>query len=606
MSHRTRLLREPRNRVRSLRLCAAAAFVSVAVAATTAHAQEGTWTALPADPLITGHNGYALLLTDGRILFKQDNVSANWSIYTPDSHGKYETGTWSPAATSHVQRHYFPQAVLSDGRVFVAGGELVSGTDHATVEWYDPVANTWTQGQDLLFAGGGDLPYQMLADGRILLAADGNSYSQIWDPRTNLATRTGAELPPATVGEATWVLLPDSTVLDFSWNPAQKYLPSTGQWINVGTPPVTLWDAPNSEVGPGLLLYTGKVLAIGGPGHTALYTPGANPTDPGSWLAGPNLPPSSASPTGLRYADDVPACIEPNGKVLFVTSGTAFSADPEFDEYDPATNTIARLNGPPGVSPASFWLRMLALPSGQILITGTDTNDYLYTPVGGPNQAWRPTIQSITARADGSYLVSGTQLNGLSQGAAYGDDGFAETNYPLVRLVDAQQRVFYARTHDMSTMGVATGSTPVTAVFNLPANIPSGTYSLSVVANGIESAPQSFVVGGNAGPVVSAVASVYTSWPNSTAPVGYCATVTVTNNGPGAIQSWNVDLALGNAVYNNGGWNAQFTPASGGALHAVNVSYNGSLALGASTQFGFCAQASTPVPPPNVVQASGS
>ena len=590
---------------RSFRLGAAAAFASVAVSAATVHAQEGTWTALPADSAITGHNGYALLLTDGRILFKKDNVTADWSIYTPDALGRYETGTWTAAAQSHVARHYFPQAVLADGRVFIAGGEDVAGTDHATVEWYDPIANTWTQGQDLLFAGGGDLPYQMLADGRILLAADGNNYSQIWDPKTNVATQTGAELPPATVGEATWVLLPDGTVLDFAWSPPQKYLPSTGQWINVASPPTVLWDSTNLEVGPGLLLYNGKVLAIGGPGHTALYTPGAQPTAPGSWTLGPNLPASPTSPTGLRYADDVPASIEPNGKVLFVTSSTAFSNDPEFDEYDPATNTIARLVGPPGVSPASFWLRMLALPSGQILITGTDTNDFLYTPVGSPNAAWRPTIQSITARADGSYLVTGTQLNGLSQGAAYGDDGFAATNYPLVRLVDAQQHVFYARTHDMSTMGVATGSTPVSAAFNLPANIPSGTYSLSVVTNGIASAAQSFVVAGSTKPVVTAVASVYTSWPSSSAPVGYCATVTVTNQGPGAIQSWKVDLALGNAVYNGGGWNGQFTASTGGVLHVSNVSYNGALAPSASTQFGFCAQNSTPVPQPTVVLASG-
>jgi len=55
---------------RSFRLSAAAAFASVAVSAATLHAQEGTWTALPADSAITGHNGYALLLTDGRVHFK--------------------------------------------------------------------------------------------------------------------------------------------------------------------------------------------------------------------------------------------------------------------------------------------------------------------------------------------------------------------------------------------------------------------------------------------------------------------------------------------------------------------------------------------------------
>jgi hypothetical protein len=440
----------------------------------------------------------------------------------------------------------------------------------------------------------------MLADGRILLDDSGNQFSEIWDPKTNSSSQAAGELPPATVGEASWVLLPDGTVLDFSWTPPQKYLPSTGQWINVAQPPVTLWDAANFEVGPGLLLYTGKVFAIGGPGHTALYTPGTHPSDPGSWAAGPDLPPSSGSPTGLRYADDVPACIESNGKVLFVTSPTALSGAPEFDEYDPATNTIARLVGP-GVSPASFWLRMLALPTGQVLITGTDTNDYLYTPVGGPNQAWRPAIQSIAVQSDGSYLLTGTQINGLSQGAAYGDDGYAETNYPLVRLIDAEQNVHYARTHDMSTMGVATGATPVSTKFNLPIALPAGSYSLEVVANGIASARQDFVVSNS----VTALASVFTSWPDPQSPVGYCVNVTVTNNGSSSIQSWQVNLGLGNAVWNGAVWNALLSQ-QGSVLNAVNASNDGALAPGASAQFGFCAQASTTVPPPVVLSASGS
>ena len=149
-----------------------------------------------------------------------------------------------------------------------------------TIEWYDPIMDTWTQGQDF-FGGGGDSPYQMLADGRILVGDSGNQFSDLWDFRTNTSTQVAGEMPPATVGEASWVLLPDGGVLDFSWAVPQKYLPSTGQWINVASPPVTLWDAANSEIGPGILLYTGKVFAIGGPGHTALYTPGAHLTDPG-------------------------------------------------------------------------------------------------------------------------------------------------------------------------------------------------------------------------------------------------------------------------------------------------------------------------------------
>ena len=50
-------------------------------------------------------------------------------------------------------------------------------------------------------------------------------------------------------------------------------------------------------------------------------------------------------------------------------------------------------------------------------------------------------------------------MNGFSQAAAYGDELSAATNYPLVRITNtASGHVVYARTHNHSTMGVATES----------------------------------------------------------------------------------------------------------------------------------------------------
>jgi hypothetical protein len=47
--------------------------------------------------------------------------------------------------------------------------------------------------------------------------------------------------------------------------------------------------------------------------------------------------------------------------------------------------------------------------------------------------------------------------------------------------------VAYARTHDHSSMGVATGDLPVSTNFDVPADIEPGTSSLVVIANGIAS-----------------------------------------------------------------------------------------------------------------------
>ena len=82
----------------------------------------------------------------------------------------------------------------------------------------------------------------------------------------------------------------------------------------------------------------------------------------------------------------------------------------------------------------------------------------------------------------------GRNFNGFSQGAAYGDDAQAATNYPIVRIVNnASGHVFYARTHDHSTMAVAFTGTASTQ-YDVPAGIETGASKLYVVANGIASA----------------------------------------------------------------------------------------------------------------------
>ncbi len=84
-------------------------------------------------------------------------------------------------------------------------------------------------------------------------------------------------------------------------------------------------------------------------------------------------------------------------------------------------------------------------------------------------------------------MISGTLFNGVSQGAAYGDDAQAATNFPLVRITNrATGHVFYSRTHDPSSMAVA-NSGLVSTHFDVPADQERGMSILEVVANGIPS-----------------------------------------------------------------------------------------------------------------------
>jgi hypothetical protein len=92
-----------------------------------------------------------------------------------------------------------------------------------------------------------------------------------------------------------------------------------------------------------------------------------------------------------------------------------------------------------------------------------------------------------------TYQIFGTQFNGLNQGTAFGDELQNATNYPLVRITNsATGHLFYAKTHDHSTMGVATGITTVFTNFDVPAKIEAGDSTIQVVANGIPSAAARF------------------------------------------------------------------------------------------------------------------
>ncbi len=114
----------------------------------------------------------------------------------------------------------------------------------------------------------------------------------------------------------------------------------------------------------------------------------------------------------------------------------------------------------------------------------------LFTSAGRSNRAWAPNIASIPRGLirGRSYQISGTQFNGLSVGADYGDDAQMATNYPLVRITNtATGHVLFARSHDHSTMAIATGGMIVSTMADIPADAETGPSTVVVVANGIES-----------------------------------------------------------------------------------------------------------------------
>ena len=458
----------------------------------------GTWTSLTrAAPARAGH---MLLLSDGTVMVQHadDTLEAttNWYRLTPDNTGNYAGGTWTTIAPSRRSHVFYESFVLQDGRVAVAGGEYGTGTNE--VEVYDPVVNAWTL--PLLS------PVSIIRDGCSELLPNGNLLvfpnpytppftTLIYDPKAN--TWSMGPLCLASQDEASWIKLPDDSILtiDRDSTTTERYIPSLGKWIaDAPLPPgLLLWS--NVEIGPALLLPNGKAFFLGGSGQTGIYT-ASGTTNPGSWTPGTNLP------NGLVIQDG-PAAMLVNGKIICAAHapGANNSGPVYFYEYDYLANSFAPVNSPTGGSAdyncGANRTSLLALPDGRVLFNDNTTQLYVYNPnPTTPVAAGKPVIISLSANADGSFLLTGTGFNGISAGAAFGDDAQMNSNYPLVRLTDGAGNVYYARTYNWSSTGVRTGSRVVSTQFSVPTGLGTGLYSLVVVANGIGSDPVPF-----AGPV---------------------------------------------------------------------------------------------------------
>jgi hypothetical protein len=67
---------------------------------------------------------------------------------------------------------------------------------------------------------------------------------------------------------------------------------------------------------------------------------------------------------------------------------------------------------------------------------------------------------------------------------------------------------------------------------------------------------------------------------------GFTAAVTITNTSASPINTWSLTFTLPSGQTVTSAWNATISPSSG-QVTATNVSYNGTIAAGASTNFGF-------------------
>jgi hypothetical protein len=441
------------------------------------------WTAVTAAPSTIGT---MMLLTDGTVIAQQAGITNTWFKLTPNSSGSYVNGTWSTIATMNVSRLYFGSNVLQNGNVFVVGGEYSNGQNNwtNTGEIYNSALNSWAPITNFPNSQFGDDPTQVLETGNILSGYLSGPQTYLYNPSGNSWSATGTKQGSDRSDEEGWIKLPDDSILSYNVfstgnglgsapNAGQRYYqtgPNAGTWVTTGTVPVSLSNnAVGAELGPAVLLPNGKVFQAGGNNNTAIYDPSTD-----TWATGPVMP-------GGLAADDSAGVLLPNGQFLFTADTPLFHNPAHILDYDYGTNTITDVtptvaNGDPAdlvtqlTNSPSFTSRFLMLPTGQALYTaGGGSTIYVYTPSGLQLQSSAPTIGSITANGNNSYTLTGSQLNGASEGASYGDDAEMSTNYPIVSVLTNAGTTYYARTTNWNRTGVGVTNGSTSTNFSLPA-----------------------------------------------------------------------------------------------------------------------------------------
>ncbi len=537
-------------------------------------AQSGTWTTMTAPFRVQD----AMLMMDGSVL-AEEYTTGNWWRLTPDASGDYVNGTWSAGPVSAMPTGYAPlyycSAVLPDGRLVIMGGEynFQGGTyvanEQAKGAIYTPATNTW---DNLPPPAGvtriGDSMCTVLPTGpnagQLALGPNSGSNMYVFDP----ATLTWTALNPTgkTAGdrnsEEGWTILPDGTLFVVNANTgmaSQRYVPSLNQWVDAGAIPVALRDSSSHETGAQVMMYTGSVFAAGAAratGANAVFTPPLSSVDSqstaqGSWIVAPSFPmkpyttapPSTTcvgtAPNLMCQLDDAdaPGVALTNGRVLVPAAPGVFNPDSYFFEYDPTDNSLTEVARPANAaSKIQYQYHMLLLPSGQVFSPDGSALVQIYTSVGDPSDAWRPavTIAPKSLKPGNTYSLSGTQFNGLTEGAYYGDDYSSSTNYPIVRITNrASGHVFWGTTHDRDNLNITPGDAVITTALDVPAALEHGTSDLVVIANGIPSAP----IEVNDPPAESAAASLPTLWPPNGGLVADVISGTVKDQGDSGIDS---------------------------------------------------------------------
>ncbi len=404
-----------------------------------------------------------LIHTDGTVLAQSASDGNHWYKLTPDVNGSYQKGTWSRMANmpTGYQPYAMASAVLADGRVIAEGGEYQPGSEFSLTNLgaiYDPKTNTWTANKPPKhWHYIGDSSSLVLPDGRYLLGAKLSTDMAAFDPKTGKWTELGSEGHRDFNSEETWTLLPDGKVLTLKRQGRPEHPDLRSRHRRVDRFRQDAAEAQRPEMLQGDRVRRRQEISSAGRDRTC--DPDARRLDLRDGRDPEEGDHGAHRDLQERHLDLRPRHPQPR------RHRRQFRLAP-----------AERPRGVPGPERAALRVRRREpdqddelqrrgqQPDGAADRRGAGGRLGGLCLARSPDPSWAPAITNCpsTLARGGSFEIDGRQFNGLSQANSFGDELQTFTNYPLVRITNnATGHVFYARTHDHSTMGVATGSQTV-------------------------------------------------------------------------------------------------------------------------------------------------
>lgn len=325
-----------------------------------------------------------------------------------------------PAMTSARREH--TASILSDGRIFIAGGRSLSTTYLSSTELYNPITQAFSAGPSLTVARSQHVAVTLrngtvLLTGGISAAGTYESSAEICSIDANFCFATGS-MGAARYGHTATLLKSGKVLIAGGFgsgflSSAEVYDPNTGAFTaTAGGMSVARWGHTAT------LLPDGKVLIAGGKSTASGYLASADIYDPATnafTATSGVMPNARALHTATLLA---------TGKVLVAggLNGTVGSLSAT-ELYDTTTRTFAS-SGALGVARYSHTATLR--PDGKVFFTGGEDNSQsaltstaIYDPTPGTCSAGSDLgtaryTQTATLTANGLILIAGG-YNGFSK-----------------------------------------------------------------------------------------------------------------------------------------------------------------------------------------------